>query len=254
MPVNLFDLTGRSALVTGGSKGLGKAVARGFAESGADVVISARHEDELKATAAEIAAATGRRVEYAVADMADRGDVARLARTAVERLGKIDILVNNAGTNAPEPIDAITDATWDRVLEINLSSVMALTRALVPGMKERRWGRVVHVSSILGLISKEKRNTYSATKSALLGLARASAIDLGPYNVTVNCVAPGPFLTDLPLSILSDAEKQGFSDHTALGRWGQPRELVGPVLMLCSEAGSYVTGTVLTVDGGFVVR
>jgi NAD(P)-dependent dehydrogenase (short-subunit alcohol dehydrogenase family) len=131
---------------------------------------------------------------------------------------------------------------------------MALTRALVPPMKERRWGRVVHISSVLGLISKEKRNIYSATKSALLGLARASALDLGPYNVTVNCIAPGPFLTDLPAGILSDAEKQSFAAHTALGRWGKPEELVGTALLLCSDAGSYITGTTIVVDGGFVVR
>jgi NAD(P)-dependent dehydrogenase (short-subunit alcohol dehydrogenase family) len=121
-------------------------------------------------------------------------------------------------------------------------------------MKERRWGRVVHISSVLGLISKEKRNVYSATKSALLGLARASAIDLGPFGVTVNCIAPGPFLTDLPRSVLSEAEMRSFADHTALGRWGEPEELVGTALLLCSDAGSYITGTTIVVDGGFIVR
>jgi NAD(P)-dependent dehydrogenase (short-subunit alcohol dehydrogenase family) len=169
-------------------------------------------------------------------------------------MGKVDILVNNAGMNAPQAIDAITDETWDNVLELNLTSVMGLTRALVPQMKDRRWGRIVHISSILGQVSKEKRNAYSATKSALMGLARASALDLGPFNVTVNCLAPGPFLTDMPLSILSDAEKQGFAERTALGRWAQPRELVGPALMLCSDAGGYITGQTLFVDGGWLAR
>jgi NAD(P)-dependent dehydrogenase (short-subunit alcohol dehydrogenase family) len=140
------------------------------------------------------------------------------------------------------------------VLETNLSSIMALTRGLVPQMKERRWGRIIHISSIMGLLSKEKRNVYSATKSALIGFARASAIDLGPFGITVNCLAPGPFLTDLPGSILSDAEKKAFADHTALGRWGDPKELVGPALLLASDAGSYITGETLVVDGGFVIR
>ena len=121
-------------------------------------------------------------------------------------------------------------------------------------MKSRRWGRVVHISSVLGQVSKEKRNAYSATKAALMGLARASALDLGPFNVTVNCIAPGPFLTDMPMSILSDAEKQVFAERTALGRWAQPRELVGPVLMLCSEAGGYITGQTIFVDGGWLAR
>jgi len=254
MPANLFDLTGRVALITGGNKGLGKAMARGFAEAGADVVIASRHAEELKVALAEILDGTGRRGVYTVADVSDRSQVQSLAAFALDKMGKVDILVNNAGMNAPQSIDAITDETWDRVLEVNLSSVMALTRALVPQMKERRWGRVVHISSVLGQTSKEKRNAYSATKSALMGLARASALDLGPFNVTVNCVAPGPFLTDMPMSILSDAEKQVFSDRTALGRWGDPREIVGPVLMLCSEAGSYVTGQTVFVDGGWLAR
>jgi NAD(P)-dependent dehydrogenase (short-subunit alcohol dehydrogenase family) len=131
---------------------------------------------------------------------------------------------------------------------------MALTRALAPQMKQRGWGRVIHVSSVMAFLSKEKRNVYSATKAALLGLARASALDLGPSGVTVNCIAPGPFLTDLPMSLLSDAEKKAFADHTALGRWGDPKELVGPALLLASEAGSYITGTTIVVDGGYLCR
>lgn len=254
MPANLFDLTGRVALVTGGNKGLGKAMARGLAEFGADVVIASRHEGELKTALDDILAGTGRRGAYCVTDVSVRDDVKNLARFALEKMGKIDILINNAGMNAPQAIDAITDETWDRVVEVNLNSVMSLTRAVVPQMKERRWGRVVHISSVLGQTSKEKRNAYSATKSALIGFARANALDLGPFNVTVNCIAPGPFLTDMPMSILSEAEKKVFSDRTALGRWAEPRELVGPALMLCSEAGSYITGQTIFVDGGWLAR
>src|SRR5215213_7689002 len=131
---------------------------------------------------------------------------------------------------------------------------MALTRAVVPDMKSRRWGRIIHISSVMGYLSKEKRNVYSATKSALMGLARASALDLGEFGITVNCIAPGPFLTDLPASVLSEAEKKVFSDRTALGRWGDPRELAGPALLLASEAGSYITGQTLVVDGGYLAR
>jgi NAD(P)-dependent dehydrogenase (short-subunit alcohol dehydrogenase family) len=254
MPTTLFDLTGKVALVTGGNKGLGKAMARGFAEAGADVVIASRHESELKSALDEILEGTGRRGAFFVADMSEREDVKKLAHFALERMGKVDILVNNAGMNAPQAIDAITDETWDRVLEVNLTAPMSLTRELTPQMKERRWGRVVHISSVLGQVSKEKRNVYSATKAALMGLARASALDLGPYNITVNCIAPGPFLTDMPMSILSEAEKRVFSERTALGRWAEPRELVGPVLMLCSEAGGYVTGQTIFVDGGWLAR
>lgn len=254
MPTNIYDLTGRVALITGGNKGLGKAMARGFVEAGADVVIASRHEDELQTALEEILAGTGRKGAFCVCDVSKRDDVKKLARFAVETMGRVDVLVNNAGMNAPQAIDEVTDETWDRVVEVNLTSVMGLTRELVPQMKARNWGRVVHVSSIMAHVSKEKRNVYSATKAALIGMAKASALDLGPYNVTVNCIAPGPFLTDMPMSVLSDVEKKVFADRTALGRWAQPRELVGPVLMLCSEAGSYVTGQVLFVDGGYLAR
>lgn len=254
MVPELFCLKGKTALVTGGSKGLGKAMARGLVEAGADVVISSRSEDELKTALGDILQGTDRRGYTFVADMARRDDTLKLARFALDKLGKVDILVNNAGTNQPQAIDAITDADWDRVMEINLSSVMVLTRALVPQMKERRWGRIIHISSVMGLVSKAGRNVYSATKSALLGLARASALDLGPFGITVNCICPGPFLTDLPGRLLSADEKRAFAQMTALDRWGEPKELIGPALLLASEAGSYITGTALVVDGGFVAR
>jgi NAD(P)-dependent dehydrogenase (short-subunit alcohol dehydrogenase family) len=252
--VNVFDLSGKAALVTGGSKGLGKAMARGLAQAGADVVIASRHEQDLRTALDEVLQGTGRRGAYVVADMGRRGEADRLAKAALDALGRVDILVNNAGTNRPQAIDAITDEVWDEVLEINLSSVMALTRALVPQMKARRWGRVIHISSVMGFTSKEKRNVYSATKAALHGLAKASALDLGAFGITVNCIAPGPFLTELPATLLSDAEKKAFADRTAVGRWGEPAELVGPVLLLASDAGSYITGQALVVDGGYLAR
>ena len=206
MVPELFNLTGRVALVTGGSKGLGKAMATGFAQAGADIVIASRHEDELQAAAKEIRSASTVRVEYVVSDMSHRDQADLLAQAAIEAMGRVDILVNNAGTNLPQPIDQIKDEDWDRLVELNLSSCMALTRALVPFMKERRWGRIIHISSIMGFSSAGGRNVYSATKSALLGLARASANDLGPFGITVNCIAPGPFLTDLPMSLALEGD------------------------------------------------
>lgn len=249
MSMNLFDLTGRSALITGGSKGLGLSMARAFARSGAHVFICSRHKAELEAAAAEIG-----RAEWMEADVTDRSQVQSLAETAIARLGRVDVLVNNAGSNTPQPIDQITDEAWDSLLELNLSSAMRLTRALVPQMKERRWGRIIHISSILGFTGMEGRNLYSAAKSALLGLTRASAMDLGPFGITVNCLVPGPFLTDLPARVLSDEQKRRFADRTALGRWGQPDEIAGAAMLLASEAGSYITGSALVVDGGALAK
>jgi NAD(P)-dependent dehydrogenase (short-subunit alcohol dehydrogenase family) len=248
----MFNLTGKTALVTGGSKGLGKAMARGLVEAGADVVISSRHEDELRPALAEILHGTERRGAFFVADMTRRGEVEKLASFAIEKMGKVDILVNNAGSNVPQPIDEIKNEDWDRIMELNLNSIMVLTRALVGPMKKRRWGRIIHISSIMGFVSKSGRGAYSATKAALIGFAKGSALDLGAFGVTVNCIAPGPFLTDLPGKLLSTEEKEAFAKMTALNRWADPKELVGPTLLLASDAGSYITGTTLVVDGGFI--
>jgi NAD(P)-dependent dehydrogenase (short-subunit alcohol dehydrogenase family) len=251
---NRFDLSGKTALVTGGSKGLGKCMARAFAEAGADIFICSRSEDELKVASAEIGEGLTARVEYMTADLADRAQTRRLADAALARMGRVDILVNNAGSNIPQAIDEITDEAWDRIIELNLSSAMRLTRALAPQMKSRQWGRIIHISSVLGLGGLAGRSVYSSTKSALLGLTRASAIDLGPFGITVNSIAPGPFLTDLPGRLLTEEEKRRFAERTALGRWGRPEEIAGAALLLASEAGSYITGSTLLVDGGVVAR
>jgi len=217
-------------------------------------MICSRKEEELQSAVREISDGLDADVRYVVTDMSKREEVDALALKAIEAFGTVDILVDNAGVNTPQPIDEISDEVWDRILEINLTSIMRLTRALVPAMKAQQWGRVIHISSVLGVGSKPARNAYSATKAALIGLAKASALDLGPFGITVNCIGPGPFLTDMPMSLLSDVEKQEFSNVTALKRWGQPRELAGPALLLASEAGSYITGEMLLVDGGAFAR
>lgn len=229
-------------------------MALGLAEAGASVVVSSRNEEELNGAAAEIRDATGARVEAIPADMTDRAQVDRLAADSIERLGRVDILVNNAGSNAPQSIDKIRDDDWDRIMELNLSSCMRLTRLLTPQMKERGWGRIIFISSVLGLGGKEQRSAYCSTKSALLGLTRAVALDLGAFGITANCIAPGPFVTELTGRILSDDQKQVFAETTALGRFGRPDELIGPAVLLASDAGSYITGTTLVVDGGALSR
>jgi NAD(P)-dependent dehydrogenase (short-subunit alcohol dehydrogenase family) len=249
---DIFGLKGRTALVTGASKGLGKAMARGFALAGADVAVCSRGKDELASALKEILAGSGARGEYFVADLAEREQTEGLARAVLERFGRVDILVNNAGTNIPQPVDAIVDDDWDRTLELNLTAAMVLTRTLTPGMKERRWGRVIHISSIMGLASKAGRHSYSASKAALIGFTKSGALDLAPFNVTVNCIAPGPFLTDLPASVLNEEQRRVAAERTALGRWGRPEEIVGVALLLAGEAGSYMTGSVVLVDGGLL--
>ncbi len=249
-----FDLSGKVALITGGSQGLGKAMARGLVEQGARVILASRDAAKLEESLRQVLEGTNGEGRYIVVDLSLRGEADRLAREAEALWGRVDILINNAGTNRPESIDRITDEAWDQVLELNLTSVMALTRALTGGMKDRGWGRVIHIASIMATVSKEGRNGYSATKAALLGLARASALDLGAYGITVNCLSPGPFLTELPGKLLSDKDKAVFAAHTAVGRWGEPEELVGAAVLLASPAGAYITGTNLVVDCGYLCR
>lgn len=250
---SVFNLTNRVALITGGSKGLGKAIACLFVQAGARVIITSRHQDELESAVTEISphiGASSAGIEYRVADLSRRADAEQLAAGLLREHERVDILVNNAGSNCPMPTDAIRDDEWDRLFELNVTSPMVLTRALSRGMMEQKWGRIIHMSSVLGVTGKEGRACYCATKAALIGMARASALDLGPHGVTVNCIAPGPFLTDLPMSILSPEQQQHFADRTALGRWGQPEELAPTALLLASDAGRYITGTTILVDGG----
>jgi NAD(P)-dependent dehydrogenase (short-subunit alcohol dehydrogenase family) len=250
----LFDLSGRTALITGGSKGIGRAIARGFAEAGANVAISARHESELQQAVQFIQQGLQVRVEYKVADMHDRTQTDALADWAVSTMGQVDILVNNAGANRPQPLVATTDKDWDDILELNLTSCMRLARRLAPAMVARKWGRIIHLSSVMALVSNPGRGCYSATKAALLGMSRAHALELGPHGVTVNSIAPGPIATDLPMSILTDEQKLKFQELTAVKRWGQVEDMVGPALLLASNAGAFITGNVILAEGGMLCR
>ncbi|MGY8767832.1 MAG: SDR family NAD(P)-dependent oxidoreductase [Pirellulales bacterium] len=250
----LFSLAGKTALITGGSKGIGKAIARGFAEVGANIYITARHEDELKQAAAEIGEGLDVQVEYRVCDMIDRNAVDQLTAGLLNTAGRIDILVNNAGSNDPQNLVDTTDESWDRILELNLTSCMRLARGLAPAMIANNWGRIIHLSSVMAVASNAARGAYSGTKAALLGMARAHALELGPHGITVNSIAPGPIATDLPMNLLSDQQKKQFSDRTALLRWGQTIEMVGPALLLASDAGAYITGTMILAEGGMMCR
>jgi NAD(P)-dependent dehydrogenase (short-subunit alcohol dehydrogenase family) len=250
----LFSLSGRTALITGGSKGIGKAIARAYAESGANIAISARHEDELKKAKAEIADGTNVKVEYFVADMTQRDQVKKLAKDVLAKFGRVDVLFNNAGSNKPQNLVDTTEEAWDEILELNLSSCYLLAHLLVPGMIERKWGRIIHTSSIMAMASNPGRGIYSATKAALIGMARAHALELGPHGITVNCLAPGPVATDLPMNILTDEQKKSFAERTAVKRWGQPIDMVGPALLLATDAGAFITGNVIVADGGLLCR
>ena len=253
--IDLFRLDGRVALITGGSKGLGEAMASALAGAGADIVVTSRHYAEAQAAAERIAAQHGRRVLAIEADVVRKEQVAAMAREAVGTLGHVDILVNNAGINIRKPTLEIDEAEWQEVLDINLTGPFLASRALAPGMLERRWGRIINIGSIQSVVAIAGRPAYNATKGGLLQLTRTMALEFAPHGVNVNALCPGPFDTPLNRPLRDNpAAYQAFLAKIPLGRWGDPKELGGAVIFLASEAASFVTGAALMVDGGWTVQ
>ena len=230
-------------------------MATGFAQAGADVVISSRHEDELQATAKEIRSGPTTRVEYVVADMTRRDEANRLAAAAIEAMGRVDILVNNAGSNLPQPIDQIRDEDWDRLIELNLSSCMALTRALVPPMKERQVGPDHPHLVDHGLRLGRRPQRLLGDQERAPGPGPGQRQRPRPVRHHRQLHRPRA-VPDRPARqpALAGAARRLRPHAPRMGRWGQPEELIGPALLLASEAGSYITGTSLIVDGGCLAK
>jgi NAD(P)-dependent dehydrogenase (short-subunit alcohol dehydrogenase family) len=253
--IKQFDLTGRVALVTGGSKGLGKAMAEGLASAGADLLLVSRHADEATAAAAEIARDYGRRAIGLAADVADEAAVAALVERAVAEFGRIDILVNNAGINIRGPIDELSFEQFLEVQNVNVNGLWLVTRAVVPVMKRQKHGRIINLSSTLGLVGLANRTPYTASKGAVSLMTKALGLELAPFGITCNAICPGPFLTPMNEPIANDEfALKNIVAATALNRWGRMEEIQGAAIFLASDASSYVTGSLLAVDGGWTAH
>ena len=247
----MFRLEGRTALVTGASQGIGEAIARRLAAQGAAVVLAARNEEKLAAVAGEIAAAGGRAHALRL-DLADAAAIGERLKSLPAEWGEVEILVNNAGVTADNLLARMSLAQWQSVLDTNLTGTFAVTKELVRGMIRRRWGRVVTISSVVGLMGNAGQANYAAAKAGLIGFTKSLARELASRNVTANVVAPGFVETAMTAALPEETRSRMFGDIPA-GRFGGADEIAAAVVYLASEEAAYVTGQVLNVSGGLYI-
>ena len=244
-------LTGRNALVTGASKGLGRAMAVALAKQGAHLILVARDKEKLEAVAREVVEA-GSDADVFAADITKEDQVLQLESDVSAKVGKVQILINNAGTNLRKNITDFTLDEWRGVQDTNLTSVFLMCRSFVPHMKGSGYGRILNMTSIMAHVSLPQRTAYSSTKAALLGLTKALALEVATEGITVNGISPGPFATEMNTPILQNPELNAqFVSKIPVGRWGKVEEIGALAAFLCSDDAGFITGTDILIDGGW---
>jgi 3-oxoacyl-[acyl-carrier protein] reductase len=246
-----MSLSGRVALVTGASQGIGRTCALRLAKDGATVVLAARNQEKLNELAAEITAAGGKAAAFPL-DVVDEDQVKSTVKAAIAQFGKIDILVNNAGITRDQLVMRMKRADWDAVLQTNLTSAYLCIQAVIGSMLKQRWGRIINITSVFGQMGQAGQANYSASKAGLIGLTMALAREVGTRNITSNAVAPG-FIETAMTAVLTDEFKQVAVKQIPLGRVGTPEDVASAVAFLASDEASYITGHVLNVNGGMLM-
>lgn len=255
MSLELFKLNGKTAWITGGSKGLGLQMAHALASVGANIVVTSRHAPESHAAAEAIADKHQVRAIGAEADVTKPAEVQAIVERAERELGGIDILINNAGINIRKPTLEMPLEDWQEVIDINLTGPFICSKAVAPGMIKKSWGRIIYMSSMLGQIALAGRPPYTASKAGLILLAKTQALEWAKNGITVNAICPGPFGTELNKPLLQNPEAyQSFVSKIPIGRWGEMHEIEACAIFLASPGASFVTGTTLTVDGGWTAQ
>ena len=245
-------LAGQVAAVTGASRGIGRAIAELLAQRGADVSCGDRLDEKAKETAAAIAEATGQRTSGCLVDVADYQSAQDFIGCAISEFGKVDILVNNAGITRDNLLMRISEADWDEVINVNLKGAYNCCKAVVRPMMKQRYGRIVNITSVVGLSGNAGQANYASSKAGMIGLTKSLARELGSRNITVNAVAPG-YITTVLTDVLSEEYKKSAIEQTPLGRLGVPEDVAKAVAFLVSDDAAFITGQVLSVDGGMVM-
>ncbi|MGO9108364.1 MAG: SDR family NAD(P)-dependent oxidoreductase [Thermoguttaceae bacterium] len=248
------ELKNKVAVVTGASKGLGKAMAVALAEAGAKLALVSRDEKLLSEVAVQIAA-VGSEAAVFSADVADEAQVLALEKAVAARFGRIQILINNAGINLRKPITDFTLDEWNRIQAVNVTSAFLMSRSFVPHLRGQGYGRIINMTSMMSHVSLPGRTAYSTSKAALLGFTKALALELAPEQITVNGISPGPCTTEINRPLLENPElSQFFLSRIPVGRWGRPEEVAQLAVLLCSDAGGFITGTDIVIDGGWTAQ
>jgi NAD(P)-dependent dehydrogenase (short-subunit alcohol dehydrogenase family) len=252
MGASLFDLSGKTAVVLGGTTGIGRAMALGLADAGADVIASARRLEQVELASAAIES-RGRKTLRIVSDVTDKPSLLALRDSVLKVFGAVDILINSAGRIKRTPTLALEETEWNRIIDTNLTGTLRACQVFGETMVQRRWGRIINIASLSTFVGLYEVAAYGASKAAVASLTRSLAVEWSRHGVLVNAIAPGVFRTDINADLLDNtARGREFLLRTPMGRFGNTEELVGAAVYLASEAASFVTGQVLTVDGGFL--